>query len=352
MSGASDDMKKKKLLYIEFLRAAAIFFVIYNHTLADGFLLFTKYPTDSFQYWRYLAISIFCKFAVPVYFMISGALLLGKDEPLKVLWGKRILRMVIVLVVISLVYYLAELCMGRQMAFDVFLRRLYGTTVKTHLWFLYLYIAFLMALPFLRAMVRKLETKYFYYLIGLAVVFTILHFVAAGTSAPEVYSRLRPGWLFTIAVLYPCVGYFLEHRVDERFYSVKQLLVLWALNISATMMTCALMARTGDKDNYYDIFGLVNSICVFYSAKLLFLKWRPGKCAKWIIATLGSCAFGVYLTHVLLLTGQLKHMVLGNMVAIGVNRMVACLVWCAVLYLLCAAAIWLIKKIPLMRKFI
>ena len=77
-------MKKKKLLYIEFLRAAAIFFVIFNHTATEGFLLFTKYPTDNIQYWLYLAISIFCKFAVPVYFMISGALLLGKDEPLKV----------------------------------------------------------------------------------------------------------------------------------------------------------------------------------------------------------------------------------------------------------------------------
>ena len=94
MSGAGDDMKKK-LLYIEFLRAIAVLFVIFNHTGGDGFRLFLKYPAGSIQYWTCLSVSIFCKFAVPVFFMISGALLLGKDEPLKVLWKKRIARTIL-----------------------------------------------------------------------------------------------------------------------------------------------------------------------------------------------------------------------------------------------------------------
>ena len=46
MSGAGDDMKKK-LLYIEFLRAIAVLFVIFNHTGGAGFWLFMKYSAGS-----------------------------------------------------------------------------------------------------------------------------------------------------------------------------------------------------------------------------------------------------------------------------------------------------------------
>ena len=351
MSGADDDMKKK-LLYIEFLRAIAVLFVIFNHTGGDGFRLFLKYPAGSIQYWTCLSVSIFCKFAVPVFFMISGALLLGKDEPLKVLWKKRIARMAIVLVTVSLMYYFAECLLIGPTPFEGFLRRLYGSAIKTHLWFLYLYIAFLMTLPFLRMMVQKMEVKHFYYLIGLAVLFAILSYIGLGTEWPEVYYKLKPAWVLSAIVLYPCVGYFLEQRVDERCYSVKQLVILWAANISTIAITGALIMRIGEGDDRYDIFGLINSICVFYTAKLLFMKWHPGKVVKWIINALGSSAFGVYLIHVGLLSGRLKQIVFDSMIGVGVNSMAACWAWCLVVYLICMVVVWLVRRLAFMRKYI
>lgn len=72
--------EKSKILYLEALRILSIFFVIFNHTASNGFFLFSTYKSTDIQYWVYLFISIFCKFSVPMFFAISGALMLGKDE--------------------------------------------------------------------------------------------------------------------------------------------------------------------------------------------------------------------------------------------------------------------------------
>ncbi|MGN1235339.1 MAG: acyltransferase family protein, partial [Christensenellaceae bacterium] len=91
--------KPEKHLYLEILRVFAIFGVIFNHTYDKGYFLFATRPIGSFPFWVEMALSIGCKCSVPIFFAISGALLLGKDEPLSVIWRRRILRMAILLLV-------------------------------------------------------------------------------------------------------------------------------------------------------------------------------------------------------------------------------------------------------------
>ena len=68
--------KKDRLLHIEVLRVIAAFLVIFNHTGSLGFTLFQRYESSTFLYWLYLFFSVLCKIGVPLFFMISGALLL------------------------------------------------------------------------------------------------------------------------------------------------------------------------------------------------------------------------------------------------------------------------------------
>ena len=70
-------MATSKRLDIELMRIVATFFVIFNHTGDKGFFLFSLYDAHSIQYWIYLFISVFCKFSVPLFFMIAGSLLLN-----------------------------------------------------------------------------------------------------------------------------------------------------------------------------------------------------------------------------------------------------------------------------------
>ena len=112
-------MNKTKKVYLEIMRIIAVFFVIFNHTSNNGFFLFSLHPTNSLQFWLYLFISIFCKFSVPLFFMISGALLLDdKKDSLKNYIKKRYLifllfslhfRLFIIFLIYIIISYLFHL---------------------------------------------------------------------------------------------------------------------------------------------------------------------------------------------------------------------------------------------------
>ena len=59
-----------KKLYLEVLRYIAIFFVIYNHTAGNGFLLFVDPDEPKWLYPIHLFVSQIDKIAVPIFFMI------------------------------------------------------------------------------------------------------------------------------------------------------------------------------------------------------------------------------------------------------------------------------------------
>ena len=91
-----------KRLDIELIRIIAVFFVIFNHTGTMGYFLFASYEPRSIQYWIYLFISVFCKISVPLFFMITGALMLNrKEESLRYLWKHRVLHICCILIIWS-----------------------------------------------------------------------------------------------------------------------------------------------------------------------------------------------------------------------------------------------------------
>lgn len=71
--------KTNRKSYIDLLKIMAIYMVLFNHTKDKGFILFTI-AQGSKLYPFYLFNAIWIKIAVPLFFMTSGALLLGKEE--------------------------------------------------------------------------------------------------------------------------------------------------------------------------------------------------------------------------------------------------------------------------------
>lgn len=159
-------MTSNKRLDIELMRIIAAFFVIFNHTGNTGFFLFSLYDTQTFQYWIYLFISIFCKVSVPLFFMIAGALLLNRQgETLKELWIHRVFHILLILAVWSLFYYLVAVYQGSE-TFSIkhFLSKLYDKNWNFSYWYLYAYVAFLISLPLLRRLAQNLSDKEYIYI--------------------------------------------------------------------------------------------------------------------------------------------------------------------------------------------
>lgn len=101
----SSESKKGKKLHIEFLRFFCIWLVMFTHTSTAGFSLYLLRP-ESFFFPFYIAVPFWVKTAVPIFFMISGALLLKKEEPISVIFKKRIWRFAQIIFIFSLINYL------------------------------------------------------------------------------------------------------------------------------------------------------------------------------------------------------------------------------------------------------
>ena len=99
--------QNKRIIYLDILRVIAIFFVIFNHTGIDGFFLFSLKSPSHLPFWIYSFISVFSKFAVYIFFMISGSLYLKKENlSLKDIFLKKILKIVIITLIFSIIYSL------------------------------------------------------------------------------------------------------------------------------------------------------------------------------------------------------------------------------------------------------
>ena len=82
-------------VYIDFLKVIAIYLVLFNHTGVSGFVLFTVRQGTK-MYFPLMFNAILIKIAVPLFFMASGALLLGKEESYRDLLCRRFLRFLVV----------------------------------------------------------------------------------------------------------------------------------------------------------------------------------------------------------------------------------------------------------------
>lgn len=362
-----DRVKKerdKKYLYIEIMRIVAVFFVIFNHTGNKGFFLFSQYPIGGIPFWLYLIVSVFCKFSVPLFFMISGALLLEKEESLTVLWRKRIFRMICTLLLISIVYYCEMLRADSEMInIKQFIQILYSGKHKYHLGFLYTYIVFLITLPFIRCMVREMKTHHFYYMIisalfmcGVLPVGEYLIWKGHYTIVWEVKSL----WLVHTVVLYPCLGYFCQYIINlEKNRNI--LFYIWAVNILGIALSCFMTYYKGqytgvlsetESQTFHSSFVILNAMAVYLSFKYIFQYWHCLPQSEKIILSIGKCTFGIYLIHPMIMGNKFIKTLFLNLIEKGVNHMVAVCVYCFVIMLISYIIVFIIRKMPILNALI
>ena len=143
----------KKKYYLEAMRILAVLLVMYNHSAP-----FMSFATQSgLEKNVSFLLSLICKAAVPLFFMISGVLLLGKEESFRDLFQKRILRMIYVIIIFSLLYHFKMAWKGATpfAPLHVFLRLPFDLVFLPY-WYLYSYIGFLAILPFVRAIAKHM----------------------------------------------------------------------------------------------------------------------------------------------------------------------------------------------------
>ncbi|SEP95154.1 acyltransferase family protein [Butyrivibrio sp. TB] len=139
----------------EVLRVIAILMVLLNHRYPYAVAEIDSPAT--LNYYIKCVISVIIKCGSPLFFMISGALLLGKSESFKRIFLHRILRILIIMLLCTLLVMIQDKNYSRP---DI----IFSTGLN---WYLYSYVAYLFMLPLLRIIaqhITKEQMKIYIYL--------------------------------------------------------------------------------------------------------------------------------------------------------------------------------------------
>ena len=346
--------------YLDWVRVLAVALVIFNHlpAHADG-----SAPGAGFGLTQIL--SALARMNVPLLFMVSGALLLGREETVAAVLRKRFCRFALTLAVFSVGLYLFRLLHDTVLHGDPFSPSLsailYGLPSNTlsladtsSYWYLYAYLGYLLTLPFLRPAARVLDKSRFILLIVLHALFTgalpLLNLLLSACGAQQV--SLSPYFTVPLAVtkalFYALAGYWLDTRVRVEDLSRKTLALLALTALAAAFAIRLLLDPLGEAA--VPIADWLIALPVFLLIRRLVTVTFPGlgrgKTAA-RVASLSALTFGIYL-----LDPYLRLALFGiyyQTLSPVMSSLPLSLGWVAVSMAVGGAVTWVLQRIPGVR---
>lgn len=360
----NDKQGKAKKVYYEWIRLIACFFVIFNHL--KGYVLFMN--ASGIKRAFYMVLSVITKINVPLFFMVSGALLLEKQENIVTVLKKRISRICLVILLFELGIYiecrLYALAQGRDYEFTakrfiygVFARKLDETGAY---WYLYAYLGFLCLLPFLQKLAKQMEKSDFYALLTLHfVIYSLLPvcnllLTMMGNDSISIAGEFSVSLATTAAFFYPLTGYYLDHKIDVQTISKGKWIRLGAAASAGMILSCLCVYLGGEAgENYISLFDYLLAIAVFlfmkYAVTIRIPKLSAGKAAE-AVCFMGSLTFGIYL-----LDHYFKLILYSGYEAFAESflpSLFASFGWCVISIFLGGVVTCILKKLPLFRKIL
>lgn len=296
MTQAKLPEKKEKIVYLELLRTIACFLVIVNHTISGVFLPRTP---QTGTWWAAIISFFISKTAVPLFLMISGALLLGKVEK-KEKHIKRIRRIILDIVIFSFVFYVyGSIKTGTAIDITEFFKRVGWQHFTNAYWYLYLYVGILVMMPLFQRLSANMNRRMYCYLILISVVFLggmplVTHYlpgVSVHQLFPETFISVYAGIVF--------LGYFLAHEVEiKHSYALISVLVFIGMICLQAYGTYLEYQHYPEDYLFYDNRTFITNVLA--AAALFYLARWFASVAEWkgfwrCVTILGGCSFGIYL---------------------------------------------------------
>ncbi len=286
-------MKSQRKVFLDLIRIFAILGVIYNHSKAWELY---QVPGDIHQTFGYV-LTCLARIAVPLFFMVSGVTLLGKEESIKSLYQKRVLRMVLCTVLFSLAYYLWAL-VRKEIEPISPIQFAKGIMVEPYIipfWFLYAYIGFLVILPVLRLIAKNLTAEIWHYLFAFVIIEYLIRSVLCIASGLQISPYLTMTGVVTMPTLYSLLGYGLYTfekdkmtKVGAILFAVLVFVYLVADIISYQYSTRRILSSAGD------FRCVMLSIAIFGLFYCIGGQITSEKAVK-VLTFVGNRVFGVYL---------------------------------------------------------
>ena len=333
----SDITNQNRIQWVDFVRALGAFLVVLAHIQYSG----AGSGLISISYYALTRI------AVPLFFMVSGYLLLSKNEPLLDFFRKRALKVFVPFLIWSVIYLLwKEEALDKPLLeiVKVYILKIIRGPRENHLWFFYELFGLYLFTPILRLYVQKAGVKDLLYFCGIWFLLVPV--------ANLFYEFTPVKFGFSSQFLGGYIGYFIFGHLAGGFQFEKShkymALILFIVGLMATIAGMYLRQYYKSDTQYFEDYLSVNVVLMACSSFILIQGLAVSEKVYRFILPLGNASFGIYLAHVIVVTEVFTIPIFAEWASRGTGIYMIPLLG-VIGYFLSFLLIYLLQRIPIIR---
>ncbi len=263
---------KNRTIYFDYLRVFAMLAVMVLHISGQNCynsdVNGLSWPTFNFY-------NSIVRWGVPVFTMISGALFLGRDIPLKKIYSKYILRLAVAFFIWSAIYAVFETGSLSTRIIDA----LKG---HFHMWFIPMIIGLYMCIPLIRPIIKDIKLTRYFLVLAFVMAFcapTLINlindFLPSGIANISTVISAWSGNLNMNFVLGFTSFFILGYYLNTRDQSPKTRQIIYILGLVGFILTIALNQLVSMKTHHvcYTYFNTF-TVNVFFEALAVFTWFK------------------------------------------------------------------------------
>ena len=348
----SIDQENRRHIGLTAMRVIACMAIVLLHTANVAEILYRDSISET-QRMVSLTIVYCMMWAVPVFLMVSGALLLDSSRSLTLrkVFSTYVFRAGMALTGCVFLFRFFDMAMTVETfhagIFADALLKLFTGTSWAHLWYLYLLIGLYLLLPFYRIVAEHVNTVQMrYLLIVYAVFLSLLPLSKMGgvTTAFQIQTAsIYPFYFFAgyaiargdlmVPRRYALAGFILSTGAIIGLSYLRFLNDLSMLDSMLGAYSSPLVAIQG-----------LSFFTVFYTRR----DAKPDASWKTLIAFLDRNGFGVYLIHMLYIRLAFRHLQI-NPYVYGCGMLV---LYAFAFFVLAVGTVWILRRIPAIRRIL
>lgn len=346
-------MEKKQFEYINYLRVLAMLFIIAAHTICTPVIYYSTFYSSFGLNISVILTNIF-RTGVTIFIMISGALFLRpeKENSIKKLLGKNILRIFLCLLIFGSLFALMEIVFVNKtfkvsFIFESLLRMLQNKSWG-HLWYLYMLIGLYLITPILKVFINNCsDTKLYYFLIILFIFNFIIPLINGITGMQVAFTISFAG----TNLFFYLLGYVFHSRkiVIPKSVALCGLIIGICYLFLMYLLNSPIDVQKVTYSNNFNIDILVDLIPV--SIFVLFCNEEDMKKTK-IVSYMSEQSFGVYIFHAVFLNFIYKVLKLPSQFYKGIKLLLLWVIVFIITLLLSLIVTTVLRKIKFIRKWI